>query len=86
VSSAIPGEADSTWLSATKWAIVGALDDDDDDDDDQCGAVGGMRVGKGNRSTRSKPVPVPLYPPQIQHDLALARIWAAAVGSRQLTA
>jgi hypothetical protein len=24
-------------------------DDDDDDDDNECGAVGGMRVGKRNR-------------------------------------
>jgi hypothetical protein len=36
--------------SATNWPIVPALDDDDDDDDadDECGAVGGMRLGKGN--------------------------------------
>jgi hypothetical protein len=26
--------------------------DDDDDDDHVCGAVGGMRICKGNRSTR----------------------------------
>jgi hypothetical protein len=25
--------------------------------DDECGAVGGMRIGMGNRSTRRKPVP-----------------------------
>jgi hypothetical protein len=24
--------------------------DDDDDDDDECGAVGGMRIGRGSRS------------------------------------
>jgi hypothetical protein len=35
--------------------------DDDDDDDDDCGAVGGMRIGRGNRSTRRKPAPVPVY-------------------------
>jgi hypothetical protein len=29
------------------------------DDDDKCGAVGGMRIGRENRSTRRKPVPVP---------------------------
>jgi hypothetical protein len=29
---------------------------------------------------------VPLYPPQIPHDLILARTRAAAVGSRRLTA
>jgi hypothetical protein len=33
-----------------------------------------------------KPTPVPLFPPQIPHDLTCARIWAAAVGSRRLTA
>jgi hypothetical protein len=27
------------------------IDDDDDDDDDECGAVGGMRIARGNRST-----------------------------------
>jgi hypothetical protein len=37
--------------------------------DDECEAVGGMRIGKGNRSTRRKPAPVPLCPPQIPHDL-----------------
>jgi hypothetical protein len=25
-------------------------DDDDDDDDDECGVVGGMKIGRGNRS------------------------------------
>jgi hypothetical protein len=30
-----------------------------------CGAVGGMRTGRGNR----KPSPMPLCPPQIPHDL-----------------
>jgi hypothetical protein len=29
-------------------------------DDDDYGAVGGMRIGRGNRSTRRKPAPVPL--------------------------
>jgi hypothetical protein len=32
-----------------------------DDDDDECGTVGGMKIGKGNRSTRRKPVPVSLF-------------------------
>jgi hypothetical protein len=31
--------------------------------DDERGAVGGLRIGKGNRSTRRKPAPVPLSPP-----------------------
>jgi hypothetical protein len=51
-------------------------------DDCDCGAFGGMRIGKGNRSTRIKPTPVPLCPPQILHDLTRT----AAVGSGGLTA
>jgi hypothetical protein len=54
--------------------------------DDECGTVGGMRIGRGNRSTRRKSAPVPLSPPQIPHDLTWARIRAAAVGSQRLTA
>jgi hypothetical protein len=27
-------------------------------------AIGGMKIGRGNRSTRRKPTPVPLCPPQ----------------------
>jgi hypothetical protein len=50
-------------------------------DDDECGAVGGMRIGRGNRSTRRKPTPVTLYPQQTPHDLIWARTRAAAVGS-----
>jgi hypothetical protein len=38
-------------------------------DDDECGAVGGMRIGRGNWSSQRKPVPIPLCPPQIPHDL-----------------
>jgi hypothetical protein len=38
--------------------------------DDECGAVGGMRIARGNRSTPRKPSPVPLCPSQIQHDLS----------------
>jgi hypothetical protein len=54
--------------------------------DDKCGAVGGMRIGRVNRSTRRKPAPVPLCPPQIPHDLTCAWTLAASVGSRRLTA
>jgi hypothetical protein len=45
-----------------------------------------MKIGRGNRSTRRKPAPAPLCPPQIPHDQT--RVWtrAAAVGSRRLTA
>jgi hypothetical protein len=54
--------------------------------DDECGAVCAVKIGRGNRRTRRKPAPVPLCPPQIPHDLTWARTWAAAVGSRLLTA
>jgi hypothetical protein len=53
-------------------------------DDDDYGAVGGMRIGRGNRSTRRKPAPVPLCS-QIPHDLTWDRTRAAAVGSQRLT-
>jgi hypothetical protein len=43
-------------------------------DDGHCGAVGEMRIGRGNRSARRKPVPVPVCPP---HDLTWARTLAA---------
>jgi hypothetical protein len=36
-------------------------------DDGDCGAVGGMKIARGNRSTQRKPAPVPLCPPQIPH-------------------
>jgi hypothetical protein len=42
-------------------------------------------IGKGNRSTRRKPAPVPLCPPQSPH-AARTRTRAAAVGSHRLTA
>jgi hypothetical protein len=48
------------------------------------GEIGGM-IGRGNRSTRRKPAPVLLCPPQIPHT-ARTRNRAAAVGSQRLTA
>jgi hypothetical protein len=38
-----------------------------------------MKIGRDNRSTRRKPAPVPLCPPQIPHNLTRARTLAAAV-------
>jgi hypothetical protein len=43
----------------------------------ECGAVGGLRIGRGNGSTRREPDPVPLCPPQIPHDLTLDRTQGA---------
>jgi hypothetical protein len=45
---------------------------------DEYGAVGGMRIGRGSRSTRRKPAPVSLCPPKIPHDLTWARTPAAS--------
>jgi hypothetical protein len=45
------------------------------------GAVGGMRIGRGNRSTQKKPALIAICTPQTSHALTWNRIWAAAVGS-----
>jgi hypothetical protein len=62
--------------SPTKWSIVRAPGDCDD------GKFGGMKIGRGNRSTRRKPAQVPLCPPQIPLDQTRSRTRAAAVGSQ----
>jgi hypothetical protein len=64
--------------AATNRPIVPAPGDYDD------GEIGGM-IGRGNRSTRRKPSPVPLCPPQTTH-AARTRTRAAAVGNQRLTA
>jgi hypothetical protein len=46
--------------AATNTPIVAAPGDYDD------GEIGGI-IGRGNRSTRRKPAPVPLRPPQTPH-------------------
>jgi hypothetical protein len=43
------------------------------------GEFGGMKIGRGNRSTRRKPTPAPLCQPQIPLDQTRVRIQAAAV-------
>jgi hypothetical protein len=53
----------------------------DDYDDGQIGRI----IGKGNRSTRRKPSPMPLCPPQTPHAVR-KRTRAVAVGSQRLTA
>jgi hypothetical protein len=60
--------------AATNRPIVPASGDYD-------GVIGGM-IGRGNRSTRRKPAPVPLCPPHA----ARTRTLAATVGSHRLTA
>jgi hypothetical protein len=59
------GESESTWYVGHCWPILPAPDDIDDD---ECGAVGGMKIGRGNRSSRRKHAPAPLCAPQIPHD------------------
>jgi hypothetical protein len=49
--------------AATNRPIVPAPGDYDD------GEIGGMMIGRGNRSTRRKPTPVLLCPPQTPHAL-----------------
>jgi hypothetical protein len=66
--------------SATEWSIVPGPGDYDDEE------FGGMEIGRGNRSTRGKPAPAPLFPPQNLLDQIRARTRAAAVGSQRLTA
>jgi hypothetical protein len=46
-----------------------------------CGEIDGIKIGRGNRSTRRKTAPAPLCPPQNPHD----QTRAAAVGSQRLT-
>jgi hypothetical protein len=66
--------------SATEWPIVPAPGDYDD------GEFGGMKIGRGNRSTRRKPAPAPICTPQIPLDQTRVWTWAAAVESQRLTA
>jgi hypothetical protein len=51
-----------------------------------CEAIGGIRIGRGNRSARTNPVPAPLCPPEMSHEQTPVRTAAAAVGSQGLTA
>jgi hypothetical protein len=60
------------------WPIVPAPEIGEDD----CGAIGGIKIG----STRRKPSPAPLCPPQIPLDQTRDRTRAAAEGSQRLTA
>jgi hypothetical protein len=62
------------------WPIVAAPGDCED------GEFGGMKIGRGNRSTRRKPGPTPLCPSLIPLDQTRVRTRAAAVGSQRLTA
>jgi hypothetical protein len=62
--------------SATHWPIVPAPGDCED------GEFGGMN-GSGNRSTRRKPAPTPLWPPQIP--LHQTRDWTRAAATNSFS-
>jgi hypothetical protein len=62
------------------WPIVSAPRDYEN------GGFGGMKISRGNRSTRRKPSPAPLYAPEVTLDQTWARTRAAAVRSHRLTA
>jgi hypothetical protein len=70
----------STRLVGYLWPVVPAPGDCED------GEFGGMKIGRGNLSTRRKSAPAPLSPPQIPLDQAQARTRVAAMGSHRLTA
>jgi hypothetical protein len=67
-------------------ATTGLLNQPQMIDDGDCRAICGMKIGRGNRSTRRKPAPAPLCPPHFLHDQTRARTRTAAVGSQRLTA
>jgi hypothetical protein len=50
------------------------------------GEFNGMKIGRGNRSTRRNPPPTPLCPPQIPLDQTRSRTRPTAVGTQRLTA
>jgi hypothetical protein len=73
-------ETESTRHVGYLWPIVHAPGDRED------GEFGGLKIGRGSRSTRRKPATAPLYPPQILLDQTRARTRTAAMGSQRLTA
>jgi hypothetical protein len=54
-------QLDPLGTTATNRPIVPAPGGYDDEE------IGGMTIGRGNRSTQRKPAPVPLCPPQTPH-------------------
>jgi hypothetical protein len=74
----------SDWVHLVRRPLTGLLYQPRMIDED--GAIGGMKIGRGNRSAQRKPAPVSLWPPQIPHDLTLDRTRATAMRSRRLTA
>jgi hypothetical protein len=56
-----------------------------DDDDEECGAAGGMTIGRARRNQKysEKTSPMPFCPPQIGHGLTW--VGARAAASRSLS-
>jgi hypothetical protein len=59
---------ESNWVHSSRRPPIGPLYLSPGDYED--GVAGGMMIGRGNGSTRRKPAPVPLCPPQIPNELA----------------
>jgi hypothetical protein len=57
----------ASWYLGTA-AITGLLYQPQMIGDGDSGENGGMKIGRGDRSTRRKPAPAPLCPPQIALD------------------
>jgi hypothetical protein len=47
-------------------------------DDGDCRAIGGMKIFRGNRSTRMTPAPAPLCPPQTPLVETGPQLWEAS--------
>jgi hypothetical protein len=64
-------DCESTWYcTSPRWLMI------------VTGAICGMKIGRGNRSTWEKPLPVSLCPPQKPHDLTRA----VEMGNQRVTA
>jgi hypothetical protein len=75
------------WLSPLGTAaITGLLYQPQMIDDGDCGAIDGMKIGRGTEVLGENLPQCQFYLPQISYDLTRARTRAAAVGSRRLTA
>jgi hypothetical protein len=75
---------ESNWVHLARRPLIGLLWPAPADYDD--GELGGMKIGRGNRSTGKRSAPASLSSPQIPLDQTGERTQAAAVGSQRLIA
>jgi hypothetical protein len=75
---------ESNWVHSARRPLIGLFQPAPGDYDG--GECGGMKIGRGNRSTRREPAPAPLCPPQIPLNQTRDRTRDAVVGSLRLTA